>query len=161
MNSKKKKIPNNWRNRFFLGYFISKRLIKLKHNVTSLSISQPSKLRKLAKVKYLLGNMKNYNKMNILFKKREFDYVINCGGYVEHIKKEIFESHYKGNVNLYKIFKNKNIKLFIQIGSSSEYGDAKIPHKENYICRPKGYYGKIKLKTTKFFLRKFKKIIFL
>ena len=30
---------------------------------------QPSKLRKLAKVKYLLGNMKNYNKMNILFKK--------------------------------------------------------------------------------------------
>ena len=118
----------------FLGYFISKRLIKLKHNVTSLSISQPSKLRKLAKVKYLLGNMKNYNKMNILFKKREFDYVINCGGYVEHAKKkEIFESHYKGNVNLYKIFKNKNIKLFIQIGSSSEYGDAKIPHKENYL----------------------------
>ena len=52
--------------------------------------------------------------MNILFKKRKFDYVINCGSYVEQPKKRNFESHYKGNVNLYKIFKNKNIKLFIQ-----------------------------------------------
>ena len=33
----------------------------------------------------------------------------------------------------------------------------KFPHEENFNCRPKGYYGKIKLKTTKFFLNKFKK----
>jgi nucleoside-diphosphate-sugar epimerase len=87
--------------------------------------------------------------------------VINCGGYVEHIKKkEIYESHYKGSINLYNVFRNKKIKLFIQIGSSSEYGDAKVPHKENYICNPKGYYGKIKLKITNFFLIKSKKYNF-
>lgn len=142
----------------FIGYFISKRLKKLKHNITSLSISKPSKERKLSNVKYLLGNIKNLNKTKRILRNKKFDFVINCGGYVEHIKKkEIYDSHYIGSVNLFKIFKNKKIKLFIQLGSSSEYGDAKVPHEENFNCSPKGYYGKIKLKATKFFLNKFKK----
>ena len=141
----------------FIGYSLLKRLLKLKQNVTSLSVSKPSKLRKLSKVKYLLGNIKRFNEIDKLLKKKIFDYVVNCGGYVEHVKKILYENHYKGNVNLYNIFKSKKIKLFIQLGSSSEYGDAKVPHKENYICKPKGYYGKIKLKTTNFFLNKSKK----
>ena len=56
---------------------------------------------------------------------------------------------------MYKIFKNKNLKKYIQIGSSLEYGKAKVPHKENYKCKPIGFYGQTKLKTTKFLLNKF------
>ena len=68
-----------------------KRLLKLKQNVTSLSVSKPSKLRKLSKVKYLLGNIKRFNEIDKLLKKKIFDYVVNCGGYVEHtLKKKKF-----------------------------------------------------------------------
>ena len=49
------------------------------------------------------------------------------------------------------------MKLFIQIGSSSEYGDAKIPHNEKAKCKPKGIYGKFKYRATKFLLSKYKK----
>ena len=54
----------------FIGYSLLKRLLKLKQNVASLSISEPSKLRKLSKVKYLLGNIKRFNEIDKLLKKK-------------------------------------------------------------------------------------------
>ena len=60
-------------------------------------------------------------------------------------------------VNLFNFFKDKKISLFIQIGSSSEYGNVKVPHKESYLGRPKGIYGKIKLNATNFLIEKFYK----
>ena len=140
----------------FIGYFLIKKLLKLKGKVFSLSISKPKKCRKLIKVNYLYANIKNFSHLNKIFKGKKIDYVINCGGYVEHKKKmEVYDSHYKGNKNMYKIFKNKNLKKYIQIGSSLEYGKAKVPHKEIYKCKPIGIYGQTKLKTTKFLLDKF------
>ena len=56
----------------FIGYSLLKRLLKLKQNVTSLSVSKPSKLRKLSKVKYLLGNIKRFNEIDKLLKKKNF-----------------------------------------------------------------------------------------
>ena len=52
-----------------------------------------------------------------------------------------------------KIFLNifkKKIKLFIQAGSSLEYGETSSPQIEYIKCKPNSYYGKSKLSTTKF-----------
>lgn len=145
----------------FIGYFLAKKFSKLNFKVYSLSKNKPSQYRKLLKVKYLFGDISNLLILKKLLKKKQFDYVINCGGYVEHFNKlKVYKNHYIGCKNLYKIFKKKNICLFLQIGSSSEYGSVKVPHKEDYKCSPSGIYGKAKLMSTKFFLKKFKETRF-
>lgn len=142
----------------FIGFFIAKKLLEQKNYVSILSTSKPSKFRKITNAEYLIGNVQNLKKLKQIFQNRNYDYVINSCGYVEHFnKKRIHETHFKGCVNLYKIFKKKKLKKFIQIGSSAEYGNIKLPHKEMSFCKPKGYYGRTKLKATKFFLNKFKK----
>lgn len=140
----------------FLGFHIAKKCLSLSFKVISLSLRKPKKQRKINKIKYIKYDLSK--KITKQLEKYNFDYVINCGGYVEHKnKKKIINGHFKIVKNLYNYFKNKNIKLFIQIGSSAEYGDTKIPHKESYSCKPKGIYGKYKLKASNFLLQKFKK----
>ena len=51
-------------------------------------------------------------------------------------------------------FKKKNIKSFIQVGSSAEYGNLKAPHLESKLNYAQGNYGRAKLKSTKFLLEK-------
>ena len=89
---------------------------------------------------------------------KQFKYVVNLGGYVDHSNKEkTFQSHYIGCKNLTEILLKKAPKAFIQIGSSIEYGNAKSPQKENFRCNPKSVYGKAKLLASKHLLNLFKK----
>ena len=142
----------------FLGFSLAKQCIRKNFSTFSISKFKPNKNRKLSKVKYLFLDIKNFKKLKEKLQKYKFDYVVNCGGYVEHKnKKEIYNNHYKGCVNLFNFFKDKKLSLFIQIGSSSEYGNVKVPHKESYLGRPKGIYGKIKLNATNFLIEKFYK----
>ena len=52
-------------------------------------------------------------------------------------------------INLTEVFLNKRLKTFVQIGSSSEYGNLSSPQKESNKCKPKLTYGKSKLLATK------------
>ena len=61
-------------------------------------------------------------------KEKNYDYVVNLGGYVDHTNKsKTYHSHYNG-CKLRVFFKKKN--YFVQIGSSVEYGKYNSPHKE-------------------------------
>ena len=141
----------------FLGYHLCKNFLKLKYNVSSLSKFKPKKIRKLSNIKYFYGDISK--KKNIKFlKKKTFDYVVNCGGYVDHVNiKKTLNNHFHGCKNLYEIFIKKKIKTFIQIGSSSEYGFTKSPQREIIKGRPSTIYGKSKLKATNFLISKQKK----
>jgi len=143
----------------FIGFNLAKKCLKRGLNVFSLSSTKPKKFKKLNKVNYILANIKNFNQLENSLRNINFDFVVNCGGNVNHKEKakDLHDSHYKGCVNLYNIFKKKNIISFIQIGSSSEYGDTPIPHRENHLCKPKGPYGYYKLKSTNFLIRQYKK----
>ena len=89
---------------------------------------------------------------------KDFKYIINLAGYVDHTnKKETFISHYEGCKNLANYFLNEEIKLFIQIGSSMEYGRAKSPQKENINCKPLSTYARAKFLATKYLLNLYKK----
>lgn len=134
----------------FLGFHLCKFFLKKKFKVLSLSLGRPSKLRKIKKVKYYYGDISNFSKIKFL-KPLEIDYVINCGGYVDHYNKmKTYKSHVQGCKNLFRIFSKKSIEIFIQLGSSSEYGLNQSPHRENIKEKPKGTYGKYKLMATKF-----------
>ena len=141
----------------FIGYHLSKRL-KKKNYVYSISRNSPKKKRKIKGVKYI--NCDIYKK-NLLYKKLKpsnFDYVVNLGGNIDHNNKSrTIKSHFFGCKNLVDYFKNENIKLFIQIGSSLEYGKKKSPHYESLNCNPNAYYGMSKLKSTKYILKSNKK----
>ena len=136
----------------FIGYHLLKSLRK-KNKVFSLSKNKPKKIRKLKSVNYIFCDISKKNKLSKLLKNKSFDYIINLGGYVDHSNKSLtLRSHYYGCKNLVDIFKNKKIKLFIQIGSSLEYGKNDSPHTETLKCKPSAIYGISKYKSSKYIL---------
>ena len=140
----------------FLGFHLAKKLLKLGWNVYGVSKHKPRKYRFLNKVKYLnfdLSKEKKFIKLN----KYSFDNVVNLSGYAEHKSKTLTNAgHFKTVKNVFNYFKDKNLKSFIQIGSSDEYGKLKTPYSETQKCKPIGIYGKSKLQST-IFLTKQKK----
>ena len=146
----------------FIGYHLAKKCLDLNWSVDSISTKSPLKNRKLKKVNYLKFDISNEKKL-IDNLKNDYDYVINLAGYVDHSnKKKTMISHYNGCQNLANFFLKKNIKRFIQIGSSIEYGKIKSPQKENKKNLQKTYsvYGSAKLSSTKFLLKLKKKYNF-
>lgn len=141
----------------FLGFHLCKSLLKKKNDVSSLTKNKPKKIRNLSKVKYYLGDISQLKTINFL-RKKKFHYIINCGGYVDHVNKKLtYNNHYIGTKNLHEIFRKKNIKTFIQIGSCSEYGLIRQPQIESKVGKPLTIYGKSKLKATNFLISKYKK----
>jgi nucleoside-diphosphate-sugar epimerase len=136
----------------FFGYHLSKFFLKFNWDVFSLSKSAPNNLRKLKNIKYLYGDISKAKSIEYL-KDFNFNYIINCGGYVDHVNKiTTFNNHFIGCKNLYKIFSHKKIETFVQIGSSSEYGKRKSPLKETQPGKAKTIYGKSKLMASNFLL---------
>lgn len=123
--------------------------------VTSISRKKPSKNFLLKKVNYETCNLNDNKKLKKIIQ-NDYEFVVNLGGNIDHNNRiKTYSSHYIGVKNLYKVLKNKKIKKFIQIGSSSEYGKILGKVKETDICNPKMIYGKSKLYASKFLLKKF------
>jgi len=140
----------------FIGYYLAKKCLSKKWAVVSFSKNIPKKVRYLKKVKYLRGNLSAKKDLKILT--QNFDYVVNLGGYVDHKNKsKTFSSHYVGCKNLSNFLINKNIKSFIQLGSSGEYGKIKSPQKENLIGKPKSIYTRAKFMATNHLLKLYKR----
>ena len=138
----------------FIGYHLASACLKKNFIVKSLSTKRPSRERKLKKVKYLICDISNKRKLSKILD-HNFDYIVNLAGYVDHSnKKKTKKSHYDGCKNLALFFLKSNIKKFVQIGSSIEYGKTHSPQKENNQNKQKTYsvYGNSKLLSTKFLL---------
>lgn len=77
----------------------------------------------------------------------EVDAVINCAGEIND-KGEMFESNVVFAHKLLSFVEDRNIPKFIQIGSSSEYGDMNEPRREDALCVPVDLYSATKLAAT-------------
>jgi nucleoside-diphosphate-sugar epimerase len=145
----------------FIGYNLLRKLLKHNFELYSLSSKPPKKIIKLKNVKYIVCDI---SEKKLLSKKIKinFDIVINLSGYVDHSKKiKTLLSHFNGCKNLFNLFKDRNnIKLFIQIGSSLEYGNIKSPQKESSRCHPRSFYGLAKYQATNFLNKQIKKVNF-
>ena len=127
--------------------------MKKNRTVISISTKKPKKSRFLKEVQYVYCDISNKKKLYKKLERIDTDYVINFGGYVNH--KNILKtrlSHYIGCKNLATFFVKQNCKLFLQIGSSLEYGKLKSPHLERFNLNYKlnSSYSTSKLKATKF-----------
>ena len=89
----------------FIGSNLAIIAIKKGWIVTSISLKKPKKKRLVKKVKYIQCDISNKIKLKKCIKKNQYDYVINCGGHVDHKnKKKVFLSHYIGCKNLTDFF---------------------------------------------------------
>ena len=144
----------------FIGFHLIKKL-KKKFNIISLSSKKPKINRDVKGVKYIQCDVFKKKLLCKKLNKIKIKYIINLAGYIDHSnKKKTYQSHYHGCKNLIDYFSDKNIKLFLQIGSSLEYGKQKPPHHERMNCYPTATYGKSKLKSTNYIIHSSKKYNF-
>ncbi len=140
----------------FIGYHLAK-LCSKKYETTSLSLSIPNESRKCKNVKYIVCDISKKSDLEKKIKDK-FDIVVNLGGYINHTNKNLaIKTHLKGCQNLVHFFNDKNIKIFIQIGSSTEYGKQKSPNIENNNGKPNTIYAQSKLNATKYLSKFYKK----
>tara|TARA_E500000178_G_scaffold350149_1_gene408515 strand:+ start:1284 stop:2177 length:894 start_codon:yes stop_codon:yes gene_type:complete len=134
----------------FLGLNLIKSLKNNKnYRITSVSRTRPKNLKKNKNFSFIKADLSNFNQMKKSLKRKKFNFIINFGGNINHDnQKQIEKSHFKLCSNLVRFFSKKKINLFIQAGSSMEYGSTKSPNYENFKCKPKSYYGISKLKST-------------
>lgn len=129
----------------FIGYNFIKKAISKNYKITSLSLNPPRIERHIRGVKYIQVDMSNFKELKKKLK-GNYAYILNCGGYGKHpdFGKEgnkLIKTHYNGLLNVLKILTFKKLQLFIQIGSSTEYGKKKGPLKEEMRCNPKTPYA--------------------
>ena len=136
----------------FIGYHLAKKLLKRKYQIFSFSRHNPVPKKKLKNVKYFYGDITKIKNLNVL-KKIKYEYVINLCGEVEHNNKKIvFKTHFIGLKNLLNKINLDKLKLFVQIGSSAEYGKLSGSLKESLQTNPNSHYGLAKKKATKYAL---------
>lgn len=141
----------------FIGHNLLKRLNNNIYESYSISRKIPQKKYRIKNVNYIKCDISNKNEIKKKIN-NNFDYVFNLSGNIDHQnKKQTLNSHYLGCKNLLRALLKKKFKLFIQIGSSMEYGDIISPHKETDQCNPNSFYGFAKLKATKFIQKIYKK----
>jgi len=148
----------------FIGRHLAKKCLSLNWHVTSISSSRQSKKKTLNNVEYLHCDISKKKSLYSKLKKKEFDYVVNLGGYVDHKKKiKTYNSHYIGVKYLANFFLHKSIIAFVQMGSSLEYGNLHPPHKEEMVTnikKLKSVYAISKLKATNYLMELNKKYNF-
>jgi len=143
----------------FIGIHLAKYALKKGWNVSSLSKNK-KKHKSVKGVNYIYIDITKKNQiMNRL--KFNFTHVVNLSGYKSQRenkkeKNKIFKVNFLGLLNLVNFFKNKKIIKFVQIGSSSEYGNGHSPLNENKVCYPNSEYGLAKLKSTNYLLKMYK-----
>lgn len=132
----------------FIGHHLLKSTVKHGWLSSSISRKKPKKIRRVRNVKYFKGDIFRLNPKNKNFK--NYDYAVNLSNNFKILKTKDIEK-------LVQFIKINKIKKFIQIGSSSEYGNIKKLISEKTKCKPISNYGKIKFSLTKNLMASYKR----
>ena len=100
----------------FIGFHLAKNCLKKNWLVTSISSKKPLKIRKLKRVKYIICDITNFQKLKKKIKTKKFDYVVNLSGYIDHKNKvKTYNSHFIGVKNLFNVLKKKKLRSFFKL----------------------------------------------
>jgi len=139
----------------FIGRSVAIEAVNRKLDVSIISKNHCPKLKQVKGVEYIAVDIAKKKDLLIELKDRTFDYVINLGGYIDHCNyfdggDRVFDVHFNGIVNLVNCIDKNNLKGFIQIGSSDEYGDNPAPQNEIQRELPISPYSFAKATSTHF-----------
>ena len=121
----------------YIGHNILKKSLKLGFITTSLSKKIPKKNSRIDGIKYIVADITKAKQLKLKLNYHKFDYVINSSGYIDHSKyskegNKVLNLHFDGLKNLINSLLKKNIKRFIHLGSTNEYGwkNSKLQNEE-------------------------------
>jgi len=145
----------------FIGRSVAIEAINRRFDVSIISKNHCPKLKQVKGVRYIAVDIAKKKDLLIELKDRPFDYVINLGGYIDHCNyfdggDKVFNVHFNGIVNLVNCIDKNNLKGFIQIGSSDEYGNNPAPQNEIQRELPISPYSSAKVASTHFLQMLFK-----
>jgi len=139
----------------FIGSNLIRRLITRKYNVNLIT----RKSSNLWRIKNILNKVKIYN-ADLLDKKQlteiaariNPDFIIHLATYSNYRNQTdaegMIDINIRGTLNLLLASKNIDYKLFINTGSSSEYGIKNIPMKETELLEPVSFCAATKASAT-------------
>jgi nucleoside-diphosphate-sugar epimerase len=108
----------------------------------------------LKDVSIIHADITEYDKMNEAFKKICPDVIFHTAVYggnsAQKDTGKIIDSNISGTLNLLRCCKNIHFELFVNTGSSSEYGIKNTPMKESDLLNPVTDYGVSKAAATLF-----------
>ena len=122
----------------FIGSKVIDRAVSLGWDVTSLNSSYRPKDSELRHaVRHLIADISCKNSLDKALGLVEFDYVVNCSGYIDHSPffsggRRAIDMHFIGVLNLVESLNHRLLKSFVNIGSSDEYGDGQPPQAESF-----------------------------
>ena len=138
----------------FIGHHLLNAAQKKGWKLTSVSLKLPSDARCVKNVRYLHFDLCE----SLVVKKNlseDFDYVVNLCGYIDHQLfrdggRHLIDTHFFALQNLLEVLPRRNLKRFVQIGSSDEYGNALAPQHEELREQPISPYSLAKVASTHF-----------
>jgi nucleoside-diphosphate-sugar epimerase len=138
----------------FIGRHLLHTTVNLGWDVTSVSLHPISSENLVEKVKYLQLNIICREECEVLLR-HKFEYVVNLGGYIDHRSysnggRSLIETHFTALQNLVDVILRDDLRSFVQIGSSDEYGNAHAPQMENLRESPISPYSLGKVASTHF-----------
>ena len=138
----------------FIGHHLLRVARQKDWQTTSVSLNSPTDERFVENVRYLHFDLTD----RVLLKNyldEDFDYVVNLGGYINHQLfkdggRNLINAHFTALQNLVEVLPRRNLKRFVQIGSSDEYGNAPAPQHEDLREQPTSPYSLGKVAATHF-----------
>ena len=139
----------------FIGSYLANEALSRGFEVTVLSLNSKNLKQNDINVEYLFADITNLGKLSKVLNKKLFHHVVNLGGYINHssFSKDgcrVFDVHFMGMYNLVRCTNHRELKSFIQIGSSDEYGSNSAPQNENQREFPISPYSSAKTAATYF-----------
>jgi len=137
----------------FIGRHLVKRAVERGWKPVVLSLHPPAKGRVVPGATYLQADLARSGPLFPHARRGCFDYVVNCGGYVDHRPfgaggEEVWAAHFRGTVRLAEWVGRSSLRRFVQLGSSDEYGDLPAPQREDMREAPIAPYSLGKLAAT-------------
>ncbi len=139
----------------FIGSYMAKEAVSRDFRVSVISLNEKISNQKIKGVEYLVVNIILFDELTDILKGRSFHHVVNLAGYINHSNfseggDKVLDVHFEGTKNLARCLKHSNLKSFIQIGSSDEYGNNLAPQTETQRELPISPYSFAKVAATHF-----------
>jgi len=139
--------------RGFIGKHLVNALDKAGSLVTTISITESSEVEERDRVEHLSADISDASALARVLGRQIFDYVFNLSGYIDHSPFlrggiETIRAQYVGVLNLLHLVYRPQLKRFVHIGSSDEYGNAAAPQVEEFREAPIAPYSAAKAGIT-------------
>ncbi|MDP1604355.1 MAG: NAD-dependent epimerase/dehydratase family protein [Legionella sp.] len=140
----------------FIGQHVVKRGVLLGWDVTSLNRSLKHLPQEDSPVRHLVADTTNLQALAGALGGAKFDYVVNCSGEIDHTLffkgegRRVLNSHFLSVLNLTELINRDALQMFVNIGSSDEYGNSPAPQVETAREAPISPYSIGKVAATHF-----------